>query len=109
MRKAKRSTVLAIAAVMALQVGVGVAAATPAQAAAWGCTTGYGTSGPWGYCTSGDSANFRAGVNCRNVITKVHTKQLWGPWRAVNGGTPSVIDGCGFGQEYYGSIWTNGS
>jgi hypothetical protein len=109
MKKVKKSTVLAVAAVMVAQVGLGVAVATPAQAAVWGCTSGYSSTGPWGYCTSGDSANFRANINCKNVFTGIHTKQISGPWRPVNGGSPSVIGGCGLGEGYYGSIWWSGS
>lgn len=101
--------VLAVTAVLIAQLGISLVAATPAQAAVWNCSSGYNSVGPWGYCASGDSANFRAHINCRNWFTKLHTKQLSGPWRPVGGNSPSVIGGCGLGEEYYGSIWWGGS
>lgn len=101
----KKSASLVVGGVVAAQLVLGLSVAPAAQAAVWGCTTGYSSTGPYGYCSSGDSSRFKANINCRNVFTKIFTKQISGPSRVVGGGSPSVIPGCGFGQEYTGSIW----
>lgn len=101
----KKSVPLVVSTVVAAQLVLGLAVTPAAHAAVWGCTTGYSSTGPYGYCSSGDSSRFKANINCQNFFTKTWTKQISGPSKAVGGGSPSVIPGCGFGEEYTGPIW----
>ncbi len=105
-----KSRVVAVASALMIPLAVGIVEASPAQAAVWDCYTGSSPAGPYGYCGSGNSLYFKANMNCRTVWPFLQwTKVSSGPAMRVGGNKPSVVPGCGFGQELYGSIWMTGS
>ena len=104
-KKGKRSALLIASGAVALQLAAGLVVATPAQASVWDCETGNSVLGPWGKCRNSSSGYYKANVNCRNFFTKTWTKVSTGPAQHINSQQPSVVPGCGIGQEFYGPIF----
>lgn len=104
-KKRKTRALFLASCAISSQLALGIGLSAPAQASVWNCTTGVSSVGPWGKCFNSDTGYYRAKMNCRNFFTKVWTKVAVGPRQSTTSQQPSVVPGCGLGEEFYGSVW----
>lgn len=85
-------------------VGSASGLAVPANAAVWGCSSGFSSAGAWSKCLSGNgNKTYRTAVLCQNIFTRA-SRNAYGQWVTIDSADASVVPGCGNWYEvFYGS------